>query len=356
MTEKKQKGFDYVCRQKNLKENDVVLGLIESEKLIGQLYPVLVDEQGNVLDGQHRLKANPDWRKEVVKGLDSERKKAMIRLHANWHRRREHPDQVLRELAKVTQWKGSTEYAAFLGCSERTIQRYLPQQYKMRDRTMSKRQLSLSESNQMLPHEIEAFDKLETQKYEASEGYHVIETLKKGEPTCEWDEDRTLSFLANRLYNSATRHIEPPNDLLSKPETREECDFYLKILELRKTPQDKITAYLEGAHRKQTLDVQRFEHEKRLEKLYEEKLNELTKSVTGLILILKDGSKIEFDREHIPKGYSVSLYDYDLVKSLLEPYVQQLLGLDRFLRPIKQIAEVDHALARGAAKILNGES
>lgn len=337
--EVKKKGFEYVCRQKNLKENDIVLGLVESEKLIGQLYPVLVDEQGNVLDGQHRLKANPNWRKEVVKGLDSERKKAMIRLHANWHRRREHPDQVLRELAKITQWKGSTAYAAFLGCSIRTVQRYLPQQYKMRARTISKRQLSLSESTQMLPYEIEIFDKLETKELErvreSDKDYAAIKTLEKGEQTYEWDEDRALSFLANRLYNTQNRHIEPPNVLLNKPEKREECDFYLKILELRKTPQDKIMAYLEAARRKQIFDIQRIEHEKQLQKQYNEKLDELTNSVTGLILNLKDGSKIEFDREHIPKVYSVAWYDYDPVKSLLESYVQRLLGLDRFLRVIE---------------------
>lgn len=155
--ESKQKGFDYVYRQKNLKENDNVLGLIESEKLVGQLYPVLVDEQGNVLDGQHRLKANPNWRKEV-KGVDSDRKKAMVRLHANWHRQFARKEQILSELAEVTDWHETAPYAAFLGCSTRTIQRYLPQKYKQRQRT-AKRQLSLSESKELSSYEAELRDK-----------------------------------------------------------------------------------------------------------------------------------------------------------------------------------------------------
>jgi hypothetical protein len=158
MVENKQKGFDYIYRQKNLKENDNVLGLIESEKLIGQLYPVLIDEQGNVLDGQHRLKANPNWRKEVVKGIDSDRKKAMVRLHANWHRQFARKEQILSELALVTDWHETAAYAAFLGCSIRTIQRYLPQKYKQRQRS-AKRQVSLSESKDLSSYEVELRDK-----------------------------------------------------------------------------------------------------------------------------------------------------------------------------------------------------
>lgn len=156
--ESKQKGFDYIYRQRNLKENDNVLGLIESEKLIGQLYPVLIDEQGNVLDGQHRLKANPNWRKEVVKGIDSERKKAMVRLHANWHRQFARKEQILSELATVTDWHETAPYAAFLGCSIRTIQRYLPQKYKQRQRS-AKRQVSLSENKELSSYEAELRDK-----------------------------------------------------------------------------------------------------------------------------------------------------------------------------------------------------
>jgi len=36
-----------------------------SEK-IGQLYPVLVDAEGNVIDGFHRLEADPKWRTEKL--------------------------------------------------------------------------------------------------------------------------------------------------------------------------------------------------------------------------------------------------------------------------------------------------
>jgi hypothetical protein len=58
-----------------------------SYKRIGPLYPILVDREGNVIDGKHRLAIDPNWRKEVVPWVQSRKDLLMARIHANLHRR-----------------------------------------------------------------------------------------------------------------------------------------------------------------------------------------------------------------------------------------------------------------------------
>jgi hypothetical protein len=46
----------------------------------GQIYPVLFDKDGHVLDGRHRLAADPNWRRQRLKvGIDSPEALAVIR-------------------------------------------------------------------------------------------------------------------------------------------------------------------------------------------------------------------------------------------------------------------------------------
>ena len=54
---------------------------------IGQLYPVLVDAKGNIIDGLHRQEADPSWRTEKIPEIDTEEKLLIARCIANWHRR-----------------------------------------------------------------------------------------------------------------------------------------------------------------------------------------------------------------------------------------------------------------------------
>ena len=340
MIEVKKKGFEYICRTKNLKENDVVIGLKESEKLIGQLYPVLVDEQGNVLDGQHRLKADPNWRKEVVKGIDSERKRAMVRLHANWHRRRCHPDQILAELAKITEWKGAAPYAAFLGCSERTVQRYLPQQYKERQRILpAKRHVSLSDEKDITPYETQRRNELFEEELKKSEGFKVQELLRQSKPSTEWSKERLLDFLANCLYNNVSWHIEEPAELLNNPEIKEKCEFYLTSLELMKVSQEEILEYLRSKHISQVVNYDANIARKSREKEFKEKLESLRNSVAKLILILNDGSQIEFETSEIPKMHLASWYDYDLLYALLHKHLEKTLGFDGYGEILKEVEQ-----------------
>jgi len=105
--------------------------LKRSAEDIGELYPILIDEKGVVLDGRSRVKANPNWRKEVVKGLDK-KKKLKIKYHANWHRKDFNRSKALTEIAEKTNWRGLEPFAEFLDVSKETINKYLPEMYKLR--------------------------------------------------------------------------------------------------------------------------------------------------------------------------------------------------------------------------------
>ena len=82
--------------------------LKKSEK-IGQLYPVLLDSEGNVIDGFHRLKVDPDWRTEKLPEIDTEEKLLVARCVANWHRRqvsREEKEEWINGLAEIYKKQG----------------------------------------------------------------------------------------------------------------------------------------------------------------------------------------------------------------------------------------------------------
>jgi len=83
--------------------------LKKSEKGIGQLYPVLKDKNGNVIDGFHRLDDDPNWRTETLEHIDSEEKLLVARAVANWNRRqvsREEKEEWINGLARIYSEQG----------------------------------------------------------------------------------------------------------------------------------------------------------------------------------------------------------------------------------------------------------
>lgn len=120
--------------------------LKKSEK-IGQLYPVLVDAKGNVIDGFHRLEADPNWRRERIKEVDTEEKLLVARCVSNWHRRqvsREEKEEWINGLAQIYKSQGLKVYGETrgspnqilgrivetTGLSERVIGNYLSDKFK----------------------------------------------------------------------------------------------------------------------------------------------------------------------------------------------------------------------------------
>ena len=71
----------------DLDESSDGYSLAESRKNIAELYPVLVDFHGNIIDGNSRLEAFPGWRRKVIEDIKSESQLWLARIVANGHRR-----------------------------------------------------------------------------------------------------------------------------------------------------------------------------------------------------------------------------------------------------------------------------
>jgi len=104
--------------------------LVASEKKIGQIYPVVKDAHGNILDGFHRKRVNPDW-KEVVLPIEDELEALRIRVHLNDLRRdvptseKEKWIQQAREILQKRGFKGTQEeIAKAIGLSRTWVTHY----------------------------------------------------------------------------------------------------------------------------------------------------------------------------------------------------------------------------------------
>lgn len=83
--------------------------LKESAKAVGQLRPAILSKDGWVVDGLHRLRADPGWRTERHEDIDTEEKKWIARAHANLARRtvgREEKREIINNLAKIYEDEG----------------------------------------------------------------------------------------------------------------------------------------------------------------------------------------------------------------------------------------------------------
>jgi hypothetical protein len=111
--------------------------LAKSIKKIGQLYPSLVNQDGKVMDGNHRLDANPGGEKKVIHTVNRY-EELMIRGNAHYRRRisKEETQQLILEMAREAEKLGlhKSEIAAKLvedlPYSQSYILRLLPGDYK----------------------------------------------------------------------------------------------------------------------------------------------------------------------------------------------------------------------------------
>jgi hypothetical protein len=143
--------------------------LKKSEK-IGQLYPVLVDAKGNVIDGHHRLEADPNWRKEKIAEIDTEEKLLVARAVSNWHRRqigREEKAEWINGLAAIYEKQGlktgsgghgvkneiRQKIVEVTGLSQPVVNSYLLDKYKARGREESYKAPIISASER-IEHEL----------------------------------------------------------------------------------------------------------------------------------------------------------------------------------------------------------
>lgn len=89
--------------------SEVDYNLKESQKAVGQLRPAILAKDGWVVDGLHRLEADPEWKTETHEDIDTEEKKWIARSHANLARRtmgREEKREIINNLAKIYEEQG----------------------------------------------------------------------------------------------------------------------------------------------------------------------------------------------------------------------------------------------------------
>ena len=119
----------------------------KSTKVVGQLYPVIIDKAGNVIDGLHRQEADPNWRTEVHPEIDSQEKFLIARCVANWHRRqvpKEEKEEWINGLARIYKKQGCQipqltgqrnevveKIVNVTGLAESTVRAYLKDEFKV---------------------------------------------------------------------------------------------------------------------------------------------------------------------------------------------------------------------------------
>jgi len=111
--------------------------LKKSEEGIGQLYPILEAKDGSVIDGFHREEVDRNWKRVRLGHIDTEEKKLVARLVANFHRRqitREEKEEWINGLARIYKKQGikivAQKIMEVTGLSDTTIYSYLSSEYK----------------------------------------------------------------------------------------------------------------------------------------------------------------------------------------------------------------------------------
>ena len=124
-----------------LDEREINWNLKSSMGVVGKLYPVLIGKQGEIIDGIHRLKVDPNWPKIQVEEVDSEEKRLLARLISNVCRRDISPKEkteLLRMLGNLCLKQGLAHrriarvLSEKTGMSYRWVMKYIPDAFKVR--------------------------------------------------------------------------------------------------------------------------------------------------------------------------------------------------------------------------------
>jgi len=130
-------------------EWNLVEDLKSSLKKVGSLYPILEDYYGNIIDGQHRLKADKNWPRRRLEHVRTEKERIIVRLLSNMCRRpvpAREKTELLDKLGEILLQEGvkpgelSKRIAEETGMSYTWVMKYLPDKYK--DSSQSRRAIS----------------------------------------------------------------------------------------------------------------------------------------------------------------------------------------------------------------------
>jgi len=128
--------------------------LKKSVEGLGQLYPILIDAHGNVIDGFHRKEIDPKWPTVKLEHIDSAVKLEAARLAANFNRRDVAPEELKQKIGfLVGAGLKAPEIAALTGLSERTVYRHMPEHLKepKAEKISESRQEIVAEAKEPLP-------------------------------------------------------------------------------------------------------------------------------------------------------------------------------------------------------------
>ena len=174
--------------------------LSKSEKGIGQLYPILEAKDGEIIDGFHREKADKNWKRVRLEHIDTEEKKLLARLIANFHRRQicwKEKEEWINSLAEIYKKQGlkiepineiEAKISNLTGLGGRTIRLYLHEEFKR-----------ISEASITHPARVPATQVIETHFENIREGYgkqlverHREEVLAEEKPKIEREVKQKL--------------------------------------------------------------------------------------------------------------------------------------------------------------------
>jgi hypothetical protein len=115
--------------------------LRHSSEKVGRLCPILLDKDGNIIDGQHRLAVDADWPAIRLDHIGSEKERLLARLVSNVCRRTVSSSEkrgILGRLGRIYIEEGEKReklpdrIAEETGMSYRWVMKYLPQHLKTR--------------------------------------------------------------------------------------------------------------------------------------------------------------------------------------------------------------------------------
>lgn len=113
--------------------------LKSSSERIGQLYPILVDYYGNIIDGDHRFGVDAKWRRIRLEHIKTEKDRLIARIVSNTVRRsvsRKEKRELLGRLGEIYFSEGiengrlAYEIAKETGMSYQWVMKYLPDRFK----------------------------------------------------------------------------------------------------------------------------------------------------------------------------------------------------------------------------------
>jgi hypothetical protein len=112
---------------------DPEYSLAASKKGLGELYPVIyaiVEGKKEIIDGNHRIGENANWREELIPWITTREKLEAARLAVNYVRRQVNNAEVKERIELLAQTMTPEQIIELTGIKKTTVYKYYPQEKK----------------------------------------------------------------------------------------------------------------------------------------------------------------------------------------------------------------------------------